>query len=111
MGGWAGVAGAACVGGAGGNPTSGAGVCGVGTVLQAASIPTIRTSKTLRPVRSGLERTAVMTLLLLEALGALLLLIFIVWWTMFSGRKKGELPESVEREKAAAPKAEDSKGD
>ena len=33
----------------------------------------------------------VMTLLLLEALGAMLLLIFIVWWTMFSGRKKGEL--------------------
>jgi len=34
-----------------------------------------------------------MTLLLLEALGALVLLIFIVWWTMFSGRKNGELPE------------------
>ncbi len=33
----------------------------------------------------------VMTLLLLEALGALLLLLFIVWWTMFSGRKRGEL--------------------
>lgn len=31
-----------------------------------------------------------MTLLLLEALGALLLLVFIVWWTMFSGRDKGE---------------------
>ncbi|MDP2017073.1 hypothetical protein [Hydrogenophaga sp.] len=40
-----------------------------------------------------------MTLLLLEALGALVLLVFIVWWTMFSGRKKGELPEEVEREK------------
>jgi hypothetical protein len=35
-----------------------------------------------------------MTLLLLEALGALLLLVFIVWWTMFSGRKNGELPEA-----------------
>lgn len=34
-----------------------------------------------------------MTLLLLEALGALLLLVFIVWWTMFSGRRRGELPE------------------
>lgn len=33
-----------------------------------------------------------MVLILLEALGALLLLIFIVWWTMFSGRKNGELP-------------------
>ena len=35
-----------------------------------------------------------MTLLLLEALGALLLLVFIVWWTMFSGRKNGELQDS-----------------
>ncbi|MBL0944951.1 MAG: hypothetical protein IBJ04_11540 [Hydrogenophaga sp.] len=42
-----------------------------------------------------------MTLLLLEALGALVLLVFIVWWTMFSGRKKGELPDAVEREKQA----------
>jgi hypothetical protein len=31
-----------------------------------------------------------MTLLLLEALLALALLVFIVWWTMFSGRPKGE---------------------
>ena len=36
-----------------------------------------------------------MTLLLLEALGALLILIFIVWWTMFSGRKNGELKEEL----------------
>ena len=35
-----------------------------------------------------------MTLLLLEALGALLIFVFIVWWTMFSGRKKGELKDS-----------------
>ncbi len=40
-----------------------------------------------------------MTLLLLEALGALVLLVFIVWWTMFSGRKGGELPDEVESEK------------
>lgn len=33
-----------------------------------------------------------MSLLLLEALGALVLLLLIVWWTMFSGRSKGELP-------------------
>ena len=32
-----------------------------------------------------------MGLILLEALGALLLLVGIVWWTMFSGRKRGEL--------------------
>jgi hypothetical protein len=41
-----------------------------------------------------------MTLLLLEALGALVLLVLIVWWTMFSGRKNGELP--------AAPVASDA---
>ena len=33
-----------------------------------------------------------MTLLILEALGALLLFGLMIWWTMFSGRKKGELP-------------------
>ena len=32
-----------------------------------------------------------MLLLLLEALGALLVLALIVWWTMFSGRSKGEV--------------------
>ena len=40
-----------------------------------------------------------MTLLLLEALGAMVILFLIVWWTMFSGRKKGELK---------APKTDDS---
>ena len=33
-----------------------------------------------------------MGLILLESLGALALLVLIVWWTMFSGRRKGELP-------------------
>ena len=37
-----------------------------------------------------------MTLLLLEALGAGLLFVGIVWWTMFSGRKNGELPKKTE---------------
>ena len=36
-----------------------------------------------------------MSLLILEALGALVLLVLIVWWTMFSGRKNGELPSSL----------------
>lgn len=44
-----------------------------------------------------------MGLILLEALGALLLLVLIVWWTMFSGRKRGELPDAP----AASP-AEDA---
>ena len=33
-----------------------------------------------------------MGLILLEALLALVLLVPIVWWTMFSGRRKGEPP-------------------
>jgi len=33
-----------------------------------------------------------MTLLLLEAFGALIILVLIVWWTMFSGRPRGEPP-------------------
>jgi hypothetical protein len=33
-----------------------------------------------------------MSLILLEAFGALLLAVLIVWWTMFSGRKHGEPP-------------------
>ena len=32
-----------------------------------------------------------MILILLEALAALVLLVAIVWWTMFSGRSRGEL--------------------
>jgi hypothetical protein len=31
-----------------------------------------------------------MWLLIVEALAALGLLVFIVWWTMFAGRRKGE---------------------
>jgi cbb3-type cytochrome oxidase subunit 3 len=34
-----------------------------------------------------------MGLILLEALLALGLLVFLVWWTMFSGRKRGEPPD------------------
>ena len=42
-----------------------------------------------------------MWLLILEALGALALLIFLVWWTMFSGRRGGE-PEGDGRGDRAA---------
>ena len=34
-----------------------------------------------------------MGLILLEALAALACLVFIVWWTMFSGRRSGERGE------------------
>ncbi|WP_313070718.1 hypothetical protein [Melaminivora sp.] len=35
-----------------------------------------------------------MAVILLEALLALVILLGIVWWTMFAGRKRGELPAS-----------------
>ena len=40
-----------------------------------------------------------MGLILFEALLALVLLVGIVWWTMFSGRKKGELPTPDDKDK------------
>ena len=40
-----------------------------------------------------------MTLLLLEALGAGLLFIGIIWWTMFSGRPDGDPPSVTEDKK------------
>lgn len=41
-----------------------------------------------------------MGLILLEALGALVLLVFIVWWTMFSGRQRGEVDDRHEAHRA-----------
>jgi hypothetical protein len=38
-----------------------------------------------------------MLLILLEALLALAVLVFIVWWTMFSGREKGEPPRGEDK--------------
>jgi len=46
-----------------------------------------------------------MALILLEALGALFVLVLIVWWTMFSGRKGGEI-DSQMQEKSDIPKDE-----
>ena len=44
-----------------------------------------------------------MTLLFLEALSAMLILILIVWWTMFSGRKGGEPEREEDRVDQAEP--------
>ncbi len=52
--------------------------------------------RTVRPLWN--PQVQAMTLLLLEALGAFLLFIFIVWWTMFSGRKNGELPDDLKQD-------------
>jgi hypothetical protein len=52
----------------------------------------------MRRIANGFKARTVMMLLLLEALGALVLLVFIVWWTMFSGRKGGELPSEDDKQ-------------
>lgn len=46
-----------------------------------------------------------MGLILLEALLALVLLLVIVWWTMFSGRKGGELKPTEQEAPAPVPPA------
>jgi hypothetical protein len=38
-----------------------------------------------------------MWVILLEALGALLILVFIVWWTMFSGRPRSGKRDDAQR--------------
>src|SRR6218665_1645124 len=76
--------GGVCAGGGAVGMVSGrAGPGGVG-VEQAASVPTISAVDTRR------RSVDVMGLILLEALLALVLLLAIVWWTMFCGRKGGE---------------------
>ena len=46
-----------------------------------------------------------MWILMLEAGVALFLLVFIVWWTMFSGRRRGELELPPAQEPAPGPPA------
>jgi cytoskeletal protein RodZ len=59
-------------------------------------MPTIAAIK--KPARNGRrikKRGFCMGLILLEALLALFIFIAIVWWTMFSGRSKGELHQAL----------------
>ena len=83
-GGWAGgvTAGALLDGALGTEPGVDGGICRR-TVEQAARLPTMLTH----------ARTRHMGLILLEALAAGAVLVLIVWWTMFSGRDKGELKD------------------
>ena len=65
----------------------------MGATEQPTRLPTIAANT--QPAHARVtERngTLVMALILLEALLALVLFVAIVWWTMFSGRSKGELP-------------------
>ena len=73
-----------------GVPAEGRWGAGGGGVEQAASIPTI---SVVRTTRRGRE---IMGWIVLEALLALALLLGIVWWTMFAGRRRGEPPRTPE---------------
>jgi hypothetical protein len=72
------------LGGAGGGALAGG-------VLQPDSTPKIAPTTIAQPLERC--RGFQMGLLLLEALAALVLLVFIVWWVMFAGRRKGERDE------------------
>lgn len=83
-----------CAGGAGsaiGAVVGGAvaGTAGGGAVAQLPSAPRIAAVAKLRHDETERENHA-MWLIVLEALAALGLLVFFVWWTMFSGRRRGE---------------------
>jgi hypothetical protein len=71
-------------GAAAGGLSSGGGGGGGGGVEHETSNPRIAASPAVR------RRTINMWILFLEAFGAMVLLILIVWWTMFHGRKNGE---------------------
>lgn len=43
-----------------------------------------------------------MSLIVLEAVGALALFVFLIWWTMFSGRRQGELQDGADAADSAA---------
>jgi hypothetical protein len=61
-----------------------AGVQRLMPLLCAPTLPTTKAKARSQWCNAG------MALLLLEAFGALLIFVFIIWWTMFSGRKNGE---------------------
>src|SRR5205085_10369973 len=62
--------------------------------IAASSTPRIGAGHRRRPTR---RNDIAMWVILLEALGALVLLLFIVWWTMFSGRRRGERPRDDDK--------------
>jgi len=77
----------------------GSGSSNTGATEQAMRLPTMMAIKLPETVRWQTENGNVfMTLILLEALLALLLFVVIVWWTMFSGRKNGELPPAEQKD-------------
>jgi hypothetical protein len=72
----------------------GAGPC---RLLQALRLPTIASTALTFRAKPGRFKDGrlIMGVIVLEAAGALLLLCFVVWWTMFSGRHRGELDDDA----------------
>jgi hypothetical protein len=62
---------------------------GTGTGAAAHALSTPRIAACHAPRRCTIDRY-LMWIILLEALAALLVLVGIVWWVMFSGRSRGE---------------------
>jgi hypothetical protein len=82
--------------GAAGGPAGGGGAGG-GKPAQPASTPRIAAlagSRQRCAADAANPKDPNMWLIVLEALAALALLVLIVWWTMFSGRRRGEPPSS-----------------
>jgi hypothetical protein len=81
--------------GLGGDDGGGGAGTGTGTgAAQEASMPTIDSIQNDFSIRYKH-----MLLILLEALGAGLILVLIVWWTMFHGRQGGEREKDSDEDK------------
>jgi hypothetical protein len=97
----------ACGGGAEGagldatGGVKGGGALGIGVAFfgEEQAVKSQHTLKQMLPTMHD-RRSFCMGLILLEALLALVLLVLIVWWTMFSGRDKGELRPDDKEEHA-----------
>jgi hypothetical protein len=72
----------------GARESTGAGGGGAAQAASSAIVPRMGVHGMRRG--RGNDKVRSMWLVLLEALGAGLILVFIVWWTMFSGRSRGE---------------------
>ena len=85
----------------------GAGLGAGGALEQPASTPSSSTAIMLALASAkraaDLPRRKFMLVLMLEAFAVLLLFIFIIWWTMFSGRKNGELHHESEDQSSKTP--------
>ena len=78
---------------------AGAGGGGVEHATRAGRERNLESAPPMRlPVREAVETesegASSMWVLFVEAFGAVALLVLIVWWTMFHGRKKGERSET-----------------